>query len=98
MHVSRDKILERPGTRVHALVNVLIEGNREWGMMARLPQSHSEWCILRHVDKSVLSQTESRVLRLIQNVRGHLQNNVAFNQSQDTFNEILLVYGTGYTY
>lgn len=71
--ISRNGALEQRGTRVHALgVNAVIGGNREWRMMARLRQSHSEWCILRQADKSVLSQAESLVLRLIQNVRGHL--------------------------
>lgn len=64
----------------------------------RLPRSHSEWCILRRADISVLSQAESCVLRLIQNLRGHLQNNVAFKWIQDLFNETPLVYRTGYTY
>lgn len=62
--ISGNRILEECCIRayIHALgVNVLIGGNREWGMMARLPQSRSEWCILWRADKSVLSQTEFSV-------------------------------------
>lgn len=84
---------------VHALgVNVLIGGNREWGMMVRLPQSRSEWCILWRADKSVLSQTEShRVPRLIQNVRRHLRNNVAFKLRGVRIRLMKLCLYTGYT-
>lgn len=82
--VLRNMVLERRGT--HTYTRTRCERSyrgKSWigDDGERLPRSHSEWCILWRADNSALSQAELRVLRLIQNLRGHLRNNVAFRQS-----------------